>query len=188
MRIVYAYQLPDPLRPISSATPFGPSGELRPFRPPPVDPAEILGRRAEAATGSVGTYGMGGPGFFGLRFGERWLVVAVWGAAAWMRLDNRCVEDRQHAQYGRPAPWLSDEPNAFATLEARLTSSPVTHFEVTSKSLVMAFENGATLCIDEDASHRPRFEGDGEPRAFECDDDLRKAVFFSPTTEIWFTA
>ena len=43
-----------------------------------------------------GTYGMGGPGFFGLKlegaFGIRWLVYCIWLAGEHILLDNRIIE------------------------------------------------------------------------------------------------
>ena len=39
--------------------------------------------------------------------------------------------------------------------------------------------------IDADPATRPVFAGNKHPRAFAPDDDLRRAVFLSPTTELW---
>lgn len=69
--VIYEYQVPDLRKPLPAESPWGPSGELIPFVPEPVDPSELSGKRIDDYHLDVGTYGMGGPAFFGLRFGEQ---------------------------------------------------------------------------------------------------------------------
>lgn len=57
--------------------------------------ARCVGRRVIEWSSSLGSYGMGGPGFFGMRlaatpsYSEEWLVLVLWGAAHWLILDGR---------------------------------------------------------------------------------------------------
>jgi hypothetical protein len=167
--IIYDYQMP------------GPSG-LQPFAPPPLSPEEVIGRHVEEICPHVGTYGMGGPGFFGLRLGSDWLVIAVWGAGEWIVVQGRCVEDFFHHKYGRPRPWITAESDE---LSAQLIGQSVRSIDVRRHSLRIVFENEIDLAIEETSDHRPWHEGTKQPRRFSVDDDLRRAVFVAPTICIW---
>jgi hypothetical protein len=125
---------------------------------------------------------MGGPGFFGLRLGEEWLVVAIWGASEWIVADGVLIQDYFFADYGRPKPWITDEVD---NLSPNLVGTKIESLELHQRSMRISFSNGMLLEIGEAAEGRPLLEGNKQPRAFLEDDDLRKAVFLSPTTEIW---
>lgn len=183
-QIILEFEVPDPHRPIPGDRrgPVGPSAELVPFFPSPIVPAQVVGRHVDQVSLYVGTYGMGGPGFFGLRLGPDWLVVSLWGASEWILVDDRLVADWNAESYGRPLPWVhvgGDE------LSGRLVGSTLAAFSVQSHSLEIRFSNGAVMVIDEDPQRRPILEGKEQPRTFSPEDDLRKAVFLSPTAELW---
>jgi len=124
---------------------------------------------------------MGGPGFFGLRLGGEWLVVAIWGAASWIEADGRIVEDGFWDTNGRPRPWITGQGDE---LTGRLVGQPITSFALAERSLAVGV-GGVTLSVAESAGGRPILEGNQQPRRFEDTDDLRRAVFLSPTAEIW---
>lgn len=129
---------------------------------------------------------MGGPGFFGLRLGAEWLVIAIRGAADWMSAKGRQVGDPFHKDYGRDRPWLADwDRKCPDQLSAHLVGQTLVSIVVERHSLTILFENGFDLTIDKSYEQRPIFQGSREPRRFNADDDLRKAVFLAPTTEIW---
>lgn len=183
-QIILEFSIPDPNRPIPDEQrgPLGSNVELVPFIPSPVLPSQVVSRRVDQVSVHVGTYGMGGPGFFGLRLGKEWLVVSLWSAGEWILVDDRLVEDWHAEAYGRPLPWIhagGDE------LTHRLVGSTVTAHCVLPHSMEIRFSNGAVLVIDENPQRRPILEGNKRPRTFSSDDDLRKAVFLSPTSELW---
>jgi hypothetical protein len=182
-------QIPDPTRPYGDDERgvCGPSARLVPFTPQALVADAIVGRRIDELSPAVGTYGMGGPGFFGLRLGREWLVVAIWGAADWMSAAGRCVGDAFYDNYGRPKPWLADwrwgcwedefSRKVIGQCVRSLTLEP--HY------LQIMLEDGFELTIEEPSDRRPVYEGTGQPRVFGNDDDLRTCVFLSPTTELW---
>jgi hypothetical protein len=141
----------------------------------------VVGRTVDEICTHVGTYGMGGPGFFGLRLGDEWLVIAIWGAASWVQVDGRIVEDVFWDTNGWPRPWITNEGDELSRL---LVGQHITSFELAEHSLTVGI-GGRTLSISESPEGRPMLEGSKEPRSFEPGDDLRKAVFLSPTIEIW---
>ena len=104
--LVYRFQVPDLARPLSGAPEWAPSGELVDFVPAPLAASDVVGRRIDGVSLNIGTYGMGGAGFVGLRFGEQWLVIALRGAGAWMSADGRMIEDIFWNDQGRTKPWM----------------------------------------------------------------------------------
>lgn len=182
--IILEFEVPDPQRPIPSKQrgPLGPSCELVPFVPTRVVPEQVVGKRVDEVCPYVGTYGMGGPGFFGLRLGEEWLVVSIWGAGEWILVDDRLVEDTFGESYGRPRPWIHDGEDQ---LSQRLVGTKIVALSIQRHSLEIRFSSGARMVIDEGPERRPILEGLKEPRIFSHDDDLGKAIFLSPTAELW---
>lgn len=75
----------------------GPRGEP-PRRLRDVGIRRILFRTILKWSAFIGTYGMGGPGFFGFRlaqseeFRDEWLILTLWGATRWLAIDGRPVE------------------------------------------------------------------------------------------------
>lgn len=182
--LIYKFEIPDVTRPIPEAErgATGPSAHLVPFSPEPFDPSGVIGRRIDDVTTSAGTYGMGGPGFFALLLGDQWLVIALWGAAAWTTCDGRLIEDLFHDTAGRPEPWLA---NGIDEFQQYIVGRRIEAIDIAPKSLRIGIAGGADLTISADPTARPVFAGNGQPRTLALDDDLRRAVFLSPTTELW---
>ena len=178
------FEIPDPSQPIpeDEREVVGPSGHLIPFVPKALSSDQVIGRTVNEILTHVGTYGMGGPGYFGLRLGEEWLVIAIWGASEWIEVDGILIQDHFFDNYGRSRPWITEDAD---NLSPKLAGSKVTSLELMQRYMRISFSNGMSLVIDESAKDRPILEGTKRPREFLADDDLRKAVFMSPTTEIW---
>jgi len=177
---IYEFQIPDPTRPLARSI-MGPSGELVDFKPSILTTDMVVGRTVDQVSPIVGTYGMGGPGFFGIRLGSEWLVIAIWGAADWIQVDGRIVLDMFWEKNARVRPWITEEGDE---LSALLVGQPITSFEVNRFSLKIGIGE-RTLSITESPESRPILEGTKQPRRFKRDDDLKRAVFLSPTAEIW---
>ena len=72
----------------------------------------VVGRRIVSWSESYGSYGMGGPGFFGVRLDqgrhpEEHLVLRLWGADGWLLYDGRWIGAHPN-QYDVQRPWASD--------------------------------------------------------------------------------
>jgi hypothetical protein len=184
--IIYEYEIPNVSRPVPDY--LGPPGcefELMAFYPKRLAPHHVVGRTVVEYSTMVGTYGMGGPGFFGLSFGDEWLVVAVWGAASWMIAENRFILDYRHLEHARPEPWIVEPDLEHNSLATRIIRNTISGIHVDAKSLRIEFVDGFCLEIDPDPSKRPEWEGTGQLKLFAEEDDLRRAVFLCPTHEIW---
>ena len=178
----YEFKIPDPSRPLSGdVPPWGPTCELIDFQPAALAAEMVVGRSVDQICTHVGSYGMGGPGFFGLRLGDEWLVIAIWGAESWIEINGRIVQDGFWDTNERPRPWITDEEDELTEV---LIGQPITAFEVAKYSLMFCIGE-LTLSIAESPEGRPILQGNKQRRSFEPADDLRKAVFLSPTIELW---
>lgn len=178
----YEYKIPDTSKPLSGdVPPWGPTCELVNFEPHALTAELIVGRTVGEVCTCVGTYGMGGPGFFGLRLGHEWLVIAIWGAASWIQVDGRIVQDVYWQRNGMPRPWMTDQGDELTEL---LVGQPITSFVVAKHSLTVGIGR-LTLSISESPEGRPILEGNKKPRCFKKADDMKRAVFLSPTIELW---
>ncbi|MFZ7091687.1 hypothetical protein [Primorskyibacter sp. 2E233] len=157
--------------------------EMTPLNPAKISPKALIGRRVETVMTNLGSYGMGGYGFFGLSLGEDWLVIPLVGAAEWIELDGRILQDPQAEGAGGKTAWIvgGDE----SALTDRLTGALIRSVDLRRHGLTMSFGNGAVLHIDENPKTRPVQAGSGQLRAFLEHDDLASAVFLSPSAEIY---
>jgi hypothetical protein len=180
----FTFEIPDAAQPYpdSEGGGMGPSAPLVPFVPEPLDPGELEGKTIDGWTQYAGTYGMGGPGFLGFCIGEAWLIVAIWGAADWFRLDGRLLGDFFWERHGRERPWTDDPEVDFKAL---FSGWRIRSVDVQRDSITLEFAGGRVLRLSPEAEDRPVHEGDGSPRAVEEDDDLRTHVFLAPTAELW---
>src|SRR5262245_50378111 len=55
--------------------------------------ATFRGQRVTDVETGLGSYGMGGPGFLGLRFDRAWIVYRLWAADGWLTLDSALLEE-----------------------------------------------------------------------------------------------
>lgn len=180
------FEIPDPTRPIpEEERGLGPSGELIDYFPEQLKPELIIGKKVDELCYQVGTYGMGGPGFFGLRISNNWLVVALWDAGSWMTAQGRCVQDIFYEDYDRPKPWFEDVDPLVDPLSDRVVGQRIHSVDIQRTSLEIIFADGFDLTISDDPSTRPIMQGSKQPKEFSEEDDLRRAVFLSPTTELW---
>ncbi len=181
----YVYEIPETTsKPIAEAERgmCGPSGVLMPFAPPHLIADDVTGRTITQISGCVGTYGTGGPGFFGFQLDHEWLVLAIWGAGCWMTFAGRCVEDDFYDDYGRPPPWIGEHGD---DLSGRVVGQTIVSITVARYSLDLLLSSGDAFRIEPSPANRPILQGSKQPRVFLESDDLRKAVFLSPTNEIW---
>ena len=181
--LISGFEIPDPARPIAEGDRgLGPSGKLIPFEPDRLQASQVVGRRVDEIVPYIGTYGMGGPGFFGIRLENEWLTIAIWGAGEWITVDGLLIQDMRFRHYGRPEPWINESGDR---LSPALVGSTIIAIAVNPRALVISFSNGLSMSIDEPPEYRPIFEGTKQPRKFVDGDDLRNVVFLSPTAEIW---
>lgn len=148
--------------------PFQPINPVT-FIPEPLLPMQVIGKEIIDFTCNGGSYGMGGPGFFGLELeNSRWLMVALWGAADWLELGVRSL-----SKYDKKE------------LESLLVRQKITDIRVERNSMEIVLSNQQKLILDKDPLTRSRLLGNGGLRKFKDHENLQEAVFVSPTPLLW---
>lgn len=114
------------------------------------DTDSLLGSRVIGFSTHLGTYGMGGPGFFGLlleKDGDRqYLVYAVWASGQYILLDGRVIEC--HLNYNKShRPWISSwagepEEEQWDELTPKVTGSRITAVRLTDDELQLELTQG----------------------------------------------
>lgn len=151
---------------------------------PPTE--RIVGRRIAEWSAYCGTYGMGGPGFFGLRveatsdYPEEWLILRLWGAPDWLNVNGRWLEANPGQYSAENRPLHSNFANAkWDEFSALVCGKSITGFELKRSSFTLAV--GETLIsLSEDPSTRPVYAGTGEQRTVSEQDDLGQAWIMAP--------
>ncbi|MBQ9779837.1 MAG: hypothetical protein IJW00_02715 [Clostridia bacterium] len=90
-----------------------------------------------------GTYGMGGPGFFGLKlqgeFGKRWLTYCIWAAGEHILFDDSILECHpDYAEKYSPLIAFDDYSNSFAKFKKMLLDMTIKEVTVSKDSIEIA--------------------------------------------------
>ncbi|NLR95085.1 hypothetical protein [Flammeovirga agarivorans] len=95
-----------------------------------LDKNKILGLTVVDYNPYLGTYGMGGAGFFGfLLSNNEYLTYSVWNAGDYIIVDDRVVECDEEL-YGKTKPWISNqgEDKTWDDLSNYITGSIITNY------------------------------------------------------------
>jgi hypothetical protein len=114
----------------------------------------ILTRKTLAWHPCDGTYGTGGPGFYGFRleqtssFPEEWLVLRLWCAGRWLLLDDTWVEAprRQHIDQ-TPLFFLSANHEGWDNFSPKVIGSYVAEADIKKSSSRLVLKNGSDLHV-----------------------------------------
>lgn len=91
----------------------------------------------------LGSYGMGGPGYFGFKIKVqkefRWLVVCLWNADGYMMLDDRvfCAANQYKKDYN---PWYSSLNQFNKLFKKDLSNYKIINMKVSDESVTLALE------------------------------------------------
>jgi hypothetical protein len=116
-----------------------------------IDESQITGRKIIGFSCNLGTYGMGGAGFFGLLLdNSEYLVYAVWRAGRYVIVDNKIVECASML-YGKMKPFVSNfgENSAWDDLTKYIKGAVIQHCELTENHCkIIANKNEKTIEIE----------------------------------------
>lgn len=171
--------------------PFGRPTKRRPpklFRGDGFDPvgAEII-----AISPSLGTYGMGGPGFLGFHIdggrppGQRWLVITLRSASSWATLDGALVAEGLSEQEKVAA---KGSGRAVCSLAAQLIGSRLVAAACTDAILMFNFERAGVIHhfeIRGDGRDVLPWRGSGKTRGLDASESMRDAVVVSASGYLW---
>lgn len=152
--------------------------ENSPAGPPPktlrqLGLPKILGRTVTAWSDHLGSYGMGGPGFFGLKLAANrphrpeWLVLTLWGADNWLLFDDQWLAAHPN-QYQQQKPLLSSFGGdlQWDYLSQKLVGAIISDMTIRDDSSRIILDKGGNrhcLEIPADTSKLPLYGGNGRP-------------------------
>lgn len=126
----------------------------------------IIDRTIMAWSDNLGSYGMGGCGFFGLKLAEtnhypsEWFVLLFWGAANWLLLDNNWMSAHLNL-YHIQKPLHSDfQDEKWDYVTDKLVDTTVNDVIITSNSITFELRKPNekhVLELPADLSRLPRF-------------------------------
>ena len=150
------------------------------------DLSALSGAVVTRTSAYLGSYGMGGPGFVGIRVrcssGSRiWVVFTIWAAAGWLTLDGALLEDEYFPDERR------DSSKTFFPLSS-LVGARLDSTRLAPDSAELSFTQSGSrrvLCIQRDSSHLPVHRGSKQPKLLLPTEDLRDAVIVSSRGNLW---
>lgn len=160
----------------------------RPVRLADADLTRFRGATVLSTSHLLGSYGMGGPGFLGLRLqlprgGTTWVVFTIWAAAEWLTINDDLLADGYFPDEQKEIsrPWR------FRHL-SNLIGSTLTDIRLEHDCAELAF-NGASeplvLRLQRDSSGLPVYRGSKQPKVLEASQDVRDAVIISRRGCLW---
>lgn len=154
-------------------------------------PDEVIGKTVIDASAICGTYGMGGPGFFGLQLDdEQWLMLRLWGGMGWFTVGDRPLVAVGEADEERWRPMITLKELSRPRALQRFLGLPAALLE-------FAFDRhhhghltigSVRLDLDEDPAKRPAWRGGMRPRRLASGDDLRTAWIIGPNPAVEIAA
>ena len=157
-----------------------PGTEVLPETVAPVTPEDVTGRRVLQWASHGGSYGMGGPGFFGFLLAEgngrpeEWLLLCLWSAADWVLVDGRWLEAHS-CQYNTQMPLVH---NGIDGLTPLVVGHTIDVFDVGDKFWSMSI-NGHVVEVAADPETRPHWAGNDQPRVLGPEEKMIDAWIFT---------
>ena len=158
-------------------------------------PNHVIGRTIIDANPYLGSYGMGGPGFFGMklekkgRFREEWLVITMWGADQWLLFDGKwldCHSDRFDSAkciFPNYEGYFHKVMERVKMLFLGLTISDLKIRKKSFKMTLIKLGNIHFLELPNDLSKLPKY-GNNTDREWYPNDKMETAFLISPTQYI----
>lgn len=155
----------------------------------------VVGRIIKDTNRYMGSYGMGGPGFFGFcleatdKYPEEWLVLALWSADQWLLLDgkwldcypdyfdlNKCYFPKQESNFSKANEQVKNVFNGFTIKKFVLKKKSFRmHLLLDTQTHILELPSNLTKL--------PLF-GNGEKRTWYKNDHLKNGFVVSPTRYI----
>jgi hypothetical protein len=147
----------------------------------------LIGGRVVGVDCSLGSYGMAGPGFVGIKVKSKevrtWMVVRLWGAAGWFRLGGKLISDGLSPTESQEIP--AEEQVSLMSLRG-LTFA---EYKADNDSLVLGFKDDTGLLRPLTLRHDGRdvgvWRGNGERKTLAAEESLDDVVLVSKRGRIW---
>ncbi len=146
--------------------------------------SEFVGQRVSRIECCLGSYGMGGLGFFGLRFASGWIVYRLWAAAGWVTLDGKLIQDLMF-----PDERTQFEPSQLVPLNS-LIGAQFRCLDSSDEQCDLVFdcrEYEIRLSFRRDGRDVPPHRGNGRTKVFATHERLEDAIVVSRVARLWLT-
>ena len=144
--------------------------------------SKFINQRVRAVDDCLGSYGMGGPGFFGLRFRRGWIVFRLWHADAWLTVNDKLIQESL-------SPNEREEYGSYNLYNAnRLKGSILREVNCRDEQYDLVFTKDGRhlrLSLCRDGSAVPPWCGSARPKGFADDESLEDAIVVSRTGRLW---
>lgn len=160
----------------------------RPLRLVDADASLFRGATVTSTSEYMGSYGMGGPGFVGLRLrlssGRRaWVVFTFWAAAGWLTINDDLLSEG----------YLPDEQLELSSSRRLRSLSELVdatladiHLDRELAELTFGGSSGPlVLRLRRDSSALPVHRGSKQPKVLATSQDIRDAVIISRRGSLW---
>ena len=142
----------------------------------------FVGQRVATSSVALGSYGMGGPGFFGLRFESGWVVYRLWAADGWLTLNGKLI-----AESLLPNERPQDDPSRIASINT-LNGAVLESVDCALDSYDLIFRKEdykVRLSLRRDGRHVPVWRGTGCAKVFADHERLEDAIIISRVGRLW---
>ena len=144
--------------------------------------SNYIGQSVRRVATCLGSYGMGGPGFIGLQFRNGWIVYRLWGAAGWLTLNGKLLEESlfpdERERYGKEK---LVSLNQLKGAVIRAVECDHEQYDLTFKTNDDSF----CLSVRRDGSAVPHSRGNGRPKVLTGNESLEDAIIVSRTGRLW---
>jgi hypothetical protein len=159
-------------------------------RPPRLRDAGVgrcLGRKVLKWNAMLGSYGMGGPGFFGMRleksqeFPEEWFTLTVWGAGDWLLVNGRWVTSHPRYYDIQKPLYLAVDGRYQDGVAPLLVGAVIESVQLEPTQIVLTLMKGiekTTVTLPKNTDLLPKLAGIDQPRAWKPGEDVRDAWVF----------
>lgn len=148
-----------------------------------------LGAKVTRICPYLGSYGMGGPGFWGLRcrHGTRsfWIVYRLWSADGWVTINGRFVKSSFIGDESTHIP-----PEQLIDSDCLMGAKIVSYGIEQDRSILTLEDDGGSMLQIElrvDGSAVPPWRGNGKKKQFSDGESLEDAVIMSKRGRLWTT-
>ena len=144
--------------------------------------SNYVGQSVRRIDTCLGSYGMGGPGFFGLQFRNGWIIYRLWDAVGWLTLNGKLIEESLFPDEREP---LGKEKLVSAN---QLEGAILYAVECGNEQYDLTFTaNNASfrLSLRRDGLAVPHWRENDRPKVFADNESLEDAIVLSRTGRLW---
>jgi len=139
--------------------------------------SEWIGARLVAINMRLGSSGMAGCGFLGLKLsndtGSKWLVYTLWGATEWLTINDSVIQN------GLSEEEIAESPSGKSIAIDELIESTLTDLQFDDNELVVTFTKDSSpyvVKVTKDGKNILPWRGSGENKTFLAEENIEDCL------------